>query len=281
MIETKKCTKCGLVKPLEDFHKDKRTKRDGRQASCRECVAKQKRAYREANKPAFAERDRAYREANKAAIAERKRAYREANKAAIAERDRAYYEANKDAIAERNRARRMGRAARTDEEIAEEQARLRENGMKQCRKCREILALSKFSAARCNPDGLCHECRHCDAARKARNREANLAILREYWTARGIDPDHCAYCNGPFEHVDHLHPVSVYGLDEPWLMLPSCAPCNLSKSAKLAADWLAALDDPDAWLLDPVALAGATLADGSPVPVSPEVARWAARLATA
>lgn len=34
----KACTKCRVVQPLENFHKDKRT-RDGRQSSCKTCYA--------------------------------------------------------------------------------------------------------------------------------------------------------------------------------------------------------------------------------------------------
>src|SRR5690554_4606417 len=36
---TKRCTKCGEVKPLEDFRKDKR-RRDGRDSRCRVCDAR-------------------------------------------------------------------------------------------------------------------------------------------------------------------------------------------------------------------------------------------------
>ena len=36
MTETKRCSKCGEVKPLEGFHRD-RSKKQGRYSRCREC----------------------------------------------------------------------------------------------------------------------------------------------------------------------------------------------------------------------------------------------------
>ena len=50
----------------------------------------------------------------------------------------------------------------------------------------------------------------------------------------------CAYCGGPFEHVDHVIPVSRGGLHCLSNLRPACAPCNLSKGAKRLAEWKAA-----------------------------------------
>ncbi len=46
MIEKKRCTKCGEVKPLTDFHKDPRGFRTGREGSCKQCKAAYGRAHR-------------------------------------------------------------------------------------------------------------------------------------------------------------------------------------------------------------------------------------------
>lgn len=49
----------------------------------------------------------------------------------------------------------------------------------------------------------------------------------------------CTYCGtgqGPF-HVDHIHPVSRGGTDDPENLCCSCAPCNLSKSDKTVSEW--------------------------------------------
>ena len=46
-MDAKKCTSCGVEKPLEAFHRSSRSK-DGRVSTCKECVSEYQRArYRE------------------------------------------------------------------------------------------------------------------------------------------------------------------------------------------------------------------------------------------
>lgn len=75
----KKCNKCGLTKPLDDFSSDK-SKSDGKCTRCKSCVT----AYRAANKAIISEQRKAYRAANAESIAnymkEYKPAYRSANR---------------------------------------------------------------------------------------------------------------------------------------------------------------------------------------------------------
>ncbi len=47
----------------------------------------------------------------------------------------------------------------------------------------------------------------------------------------------CAYCGGPFQHVDHVIPLSRGGTAWPANLRPACAPCNLSKATKRLAEW--------------------------------------------
>lgn len=47
----------------------------------------------------------------------------------------------------------------------------------------------------------------------------------------------CAYCPADAEHLDHVVPISKGGPDAAHNLLPACAPCNLSKSAKSLAEW--------------------------------------------
>ena len=58
---SKACTKCGVVKPLDGFHRDK-GKGDGRRSDCKECMREYLRRYREDNRDKVLERDRRYRE---------------------------------------------------------------------------------------------------------------------------------------------------------------------------------------------------------------------------
>ena len=89
----KRCTQCGEQKALSEFHRHKRHK-DGRQSECKACVAKQKRAYHEANREQIAEQQRAYHEANREHRVDRMRAYYRANAEAERKRKRAYRAAN-------------------------------------------------------------------------------------------------------------------------------------------------------------------------------------------
>lgn len=47
----------------------------------------------------------------------------------------------------------------------------------------------------------------------------------------------CTYCDKPISgdkyHMDHLIPRSLFYVDRIWNLFPSCAPCNLSKKAKI------------------------------------------------
>jgi hypothetical protein len=71
MESSKKCTKCGEVKPLEDFYKDK-SKKDGRESNCKLC----RKAYHQANKGKL----EAYKKANKDNISARAKAKYQANR---------------------------------------------------------------------------------------------------------------------------------------------------------------------------------------------------------
>ena len=207
---TKACTRCGDVKPLNDFPRDRR-RRDGRQSWCRECCRAAVRARR--TDPEYREREAAAKSARRA--------------------DPEYRERERAADAARKRARRAAYAARADEQVARDRARLRPGGLKRCKSCRELLPLDAFSANRCSADGLCDTCRLCDHADLVR---AALPHIEETdcWT--------CAYCSAPIEHVDHIQPRALGGTDEPHNLIGACAECNGSKSATPVLEWLARRD---------------------------------------
>lgn len=98
----KTCTKCGETKPLDDFNRNRSTA-DGRQAWCRECMAEDKRRYRDANRDKELERQRRWRDANRDKDLERKRRWHEENRDKLLERNRRYYEENHDKVLESNR----------------------------------------------------------------------------------------------------------------------------------------------------------------------------------
>ena len=93
MSDTKKCTKCGVEKPVtpEFYHRDK-NKKGGLYTQCKEC----KKLYRENNKEKISEQNKLYRKNNKEEILEQKKLYRKNNKEKIKE----YYEKNKEKFKE-------------------------------------------------------------------------------------------------------------------------------------------------------------------------------------
>lgn len=57
---SKKCSRCGDTKDIEQFYKHKPAK-DGRQSACKSCILESQRVYRETNPESKRERDRKYR----------------------------------------------------------------------------------------------------------------------------------------------------------------------------------------------------------------------------
>ena len=96
---SKPCTKCGEVKPLDQFHKD-RSKRDGHANRCRDCERELHRLRYQANREAKLEYQRQYYQANGQAVRDYQRQYRGANPGKLRERDRRYLEANPEKVAE-------------------------------------------------------------------------------------------------------------------------------------------------------------------------------------
>ena len=72
----KTCTKCGEVKPIDAYARD-RQKRDGRVSRCRACISAQNAAYYESNREKISAQNAAYREENREYAKAYAAAYRE------------------------------------------------------------------------------------------------------------------------------------------------------------------------------------------------------------
>ena len=82
----KKCSKCGIVKSIDEFDKNKRAK-DGLQTNCKEC----RKQYYEENK----DKIKQYYEENKDKIAEQQKQYYEENKDKLLEQQKQYQKSDK------------------------------------------------------------------------------------------------------------------------------------------------------------------------------------------
>lgn len=200
----KKCTKCGVEKPFSDFHKNNRTK-DGLIGSCKSCVSNYHKTYYERNK-AHMKTDslRRYSE-DKEKHKARFKAWRERNPGYDAEKSRAWRKNNPGAY-----------QRWLEENPSYHRAWRQENP-------ELVRAYARKRRALIQENGW---------------EEYTEAEVIEIWG------DACVYCGGPFEHLDHVHPISKGGSDTLDNVVPSCAPCNYSKGAKTLEEWELAKREP-------------------------------------
>jgi len=99
----KTCSKCGKIKPLSAFYKD-RSRKDGHAGQCKECACARSREWYEANKERAAARNKAWYAANRDRAAATSKAWREANPDRVVAIQRAWYEKNKERVAVTRRA---------------------------------------------------------------------------------------------------------------------------------------------------------------------------------
>jgi 5-methylcytosine-specific restriction endonuclease McrA len=122
-----------------------------------------------------------------------------------------------------------------------------------CRDCRGVVVRepSRLVDGKVTPDTMrrvrCESCtqRRAKAASSAastRRRARKARVPHTPYSRAEIFAAYggtCAYCDAPAEHLDHVVAISRGGADAAHNLLPACAPCNLSKSAKSLAEWAA------------------------------------------
>lgn len=220
---TKRCTKCGEVKPYEMFSRDKYT-HDGYACTCKICsnnrhktyyednkekISERKKVYNEANKEKISEYYKAYSEANKEKIKERNKAYRENNKEKISGYNKTYYEAKKEKIKESKKAYREN----NKEKISEFRKAYYQNNKE---KSAELSSRRRALQRRAIPKFL----KKCEAERQ---RLKKIFKLREVISlATGIE-----------HHVDHMWPLSDGGPHWSGNLQIIPAKENLTKSYKV------------------------------------------------
>jgi len=101
----KECSICKVVKPLDEFHRQKHGP-NGRRAKCKECVSEYQKQYRQANKEEIKEYQKEYRQDNKEKKKEYASQYRQEHKEERNEYER-NRRANNPVIALRENVRNM------------------------------------------------------------------------------------------------------------------------------------------------------------------------------
>ncbi len=101
-MQTKKCSKCGELKSINDFYKDE-ARKDGHFSGCKKCEAEYRKERYKNNPESYKENNRKYREKNPEKEKERKRKWRKKNPEKVKEINRKRYKNNKEKERKRNR----------------------------------------------------------------------------------------------------------------------------------------------------------------------------------
>lgn len=126
-----------------------------------------------------------------------------------------------------------------------------------CLRCDRTLPSSSFAPYDKNTSGRLSRCRDCDNQRAAEYREANRELVNQNARISQFRRKHAKECSAipftleqlqqrmayygnkcwickvaPFEHVDHVKPLSKGGAHALCNLRPACATCNLRKRAK-------------------------------------------------
>lgn len=204
----KKCAKCGGMKPLAEFNRNK-SKAGGYNTECKACCVEYRKAYRSANKEKLKAADAAYYEKNKDRVAKTVEAYRKENagklKAAVAR----YRAENAETID----AYQAGYRARYKNEN------------------REKYMASKKAWELANPEARRLNALNRRAKMRAAGRLSKGIIASLLASQRGL----CACCGEDLSetgyHVDHIMPIALGGSntdDNVQLLTPAC---NLRKGS--------------------------------------------------
>ena len=84
--------------------------------------------------------------------------------------------------------------------------------------------------------------------RSSRRKEERKANAKGFCTPEQLEARleyygyQCAYCPRPYEHIDHVIPLSKGGTAWPANLVPACASCNHRKSNRSIWEWLAILE---------------------------------------
>lgn len=257
----KYCPGCEKEKPLTAEFWHKGNGQGGFKSRCKICrvlevtgyvadnfekVAAYKKAYREAHAEEVVEYQKTYYQENLEAIKEQHQRYWEANRESLLERKRKYYLENREEILEKNKLWAKVNLERVRQRYREY---YKENSLQ--------LVLYAAQYYRENQEAIKARARAYYAenadryaayehARRARELGAPGEFTREEWLEKlRLYGRLCAWCGEYITgviHRDHVIPLSKGGSNYIENIVPSCATCNLRKSAKMPEEFLALLE---------------------------------------
>lgn len=206
MNQSKTCSKCGQVTPLENFRINRAAK-DGRQSACKPC---QRKVY-EARAEHYKAKSRAYRAEHIDEIRQQQREYSARNAEKKRETARRWYRDNPD------RAKQLRRATYSRDRLH------------WIAKTKEWKQANRERANRSDNQSI-HR-------RRARMRVNGVFDIRPIEIAR-LYRQACAYC-GSRESIqlDHVIPIARGGTHSIGNLISACSSCNASKGSLTITEW--------------------------------------------
>ena len=209
----KPCTRCGTEKPLDEYHRDKRSS-DGRVSRCKTCTLAYHVEYRARTetKERVTEYNRKYYAEHRETLLKLNAEYRAENRESLREKSAKYYVENREAVLARNAEYRA-----SPEGKARSAAYRAENRERRLERSREYQADNPHLMWRRN------------TARRARD-FGYTPTLDDFTKADviAVYGDECWHCKtAPFEELDHFPtPISRGGDHVIENVRPSCSACN-------------------------------------------------------
>lgn len=253
----KTCSKCRLIKHTSEYYKSSSARMDGRKSRCIDCSKEiSSRGYRErsiknsARTPDQIEIDRARVRPTGAKKCKRCKYTKTlaefpsdrgstdglSNECLTCGRER--HKINSETIegyySTLDKNSRARNNKRTTKEIIVDREKAHPKGTKRCKKCRQEYSLCNFYSDRGEKDGLGHSCKSCH---KKTTQDQRKSVAIQYWLNHNI-PLECYVCGGPYDHIDHVIPLSLHGPDMPNNLLPMCSIHNSSKYNSPLDQWL-------------------------------------------
>jgi len=245
---TKCCSRCGVDKPLNEYHKD-RAKPDGHAPRCKACKSADAAAYREANREKLLADAAAYREAKREKLRAAGRRYAAAHRKQARRRSSAWYKANRQralanakAWADANPAKVQSKAKRhydrNSERYRQAAKTYRANNPD---KWRDTWTRSKEKnreqqrtrdRERSKSDAGRAQNRVKSAKRRATKLNNGVYELSRRDMQRLMNAESCYLCGCNLtgeRHIDHIIPLSRGGRHSIGNLAAACPTCNMRK----------------------------------------------------
>lgn len=234
---TKRCSDCGEVLPLDQFHKSTGSP-DGHKARCKACRCGYTRQYAQTHKEQRRAYDAVWREKNRESENNRLAEFRKLHRDELRASGRAFYYKIKERELEK-RAQPENKAKKSEYDKARYHANperfrqgMREYRVRNPEKIHESEKRRRSDRERMRPVERNARARRRGSPGKHTAKDIALQMKSQrgkcWWCGIQIDGKY---------HVDHRIPLARGGSNDPGNLVITCVKCNLQKNSKLPHEW--------------------------------------------